>query len=900
MITANQIRGGGTYLTKHLTANDYWEEGKSVEGIWIGKAADMLGVGGKTVTPETFSALGDNLHPGTGEKLTSRMRSDRVSYHDIQLSAPKDVSVLGVLGDERVRDAFHAATLEAHQRLERYAAARVRRGEMVNTEAIRKTGNMASALFHHDSSRALEPQLHAHMVTANLTHDAKAGCWRALQPAEMMRASLYVRQAFFEDLAQRIEAMGYRTIDHSRDGFAIDGMEGLAERFSSRRTAIDEAITKFEAEKTRKATAKEIAVITRETRPEKLSETTTATVRAAQRQALGESGQTQLKSVLNTARSRGHLDRPRIAAETALGSGIEHETHTNTSVQDWKILASAMELRQGHQINVRALEASFASAEECGSLVRLATDQITTDRVVKEHAAIRAIVAVGAHKSPPLANPARISINEKLSPPQLEAARQLAESKDRVTVLEGDAGTGKTFLLRQLHEASPTQWLALGATTGARDALKAEGFGDALTVKALLASSNHQKNLAGKTLVVDEGGLLGTADTLALLRLAEREDARVLFVGDTKQHTAVPRGSGLDTVKDAGAPTVRLSEVRRQLDPQHRKLAKVIANGVESGNVRDGLDMALDLNLIRVEPIERDLYQNAAKNYTDALAEGRNMAAICPTWDGIDKFTTAARDELGTRGLLDRSRETAVSVLAPCSWSEPQKRDLSRYQAGHVFSVHRAIGGLRSGDLASFVQTKKDSILVSHHGSIHSLPIRQLGRVSVHEPREIALAPGDRIQLLANDRASGLSNGSVATVTGISDGKVQLESGLYLDTERFRSFTYGHATTSHKAQGSTRDAVVVVLDKASLTSPAVHPRQLYVDATRHRHDLTIHVDNTIDLASRLVEGPISRRDASAQTLRKLSESIFESRTSSKKEMLLHHPGQSQKSPALGD
>jgi conjugative relaxase-like TrwC/TraI family protein len=876
MITANQIRGGGTYLTNHLTANDYWEEGKSVEGIWLGKAADMLGIGGKTVTPESFSALGDNLHPETGEKLTSRMRSDRVSFHDIQLSAPKDVSVLGVLGDERVREAFHAATLDAHRRLERYAAARVRRGEMVNTEAIRTTGNVASALFHHDSSRALEPQLHAHMVTANLTHDEKADCWRALQPAEMMRASLYVRQTFFEDLAQRIEALGYRTIDHSRDGFTIEGMEDLAERFSSRRTAIDEAIAKFEADKTRKATAKEVAVITRETRPERLSQTTTETVRAAQRHSLGENGQTQLAGVLDDARARGHTNRPRMAADDALAAGVEHEMHTKTSVQDWKILASTMELRQGRRIDVRALEASFDSAEKEGSLVRLPTDQITTDQVVREHAAIRAIVAVGADKSPPLADAEKVAINEKLSPPQLEAARRLAESKDRVTVLEGDAGTGKTFLLRQLHEASPAPWLALGATTGARDALKAEGFADTLTVKGLLTSSVHQAEVAGKTLIVDEGGLLGTADTLALLRLAEREDARVLFVGDTKQHAAVPRGSGLDTVKDAGAPTVRLSEVRRQLDPQHRELAKVIADGVESGNVRDGLDMALDLNLIRVEPVERDLYRNAAKSYADALAEGRNTATICPTWDGIDKFTTAARDELATRGLLDRSCETTVAVLAPCSWSEPEKRDLSRYQTGHTFSVHRSIGGLRSGELASFVQAKKDSILVSHHGSIHSLPIRQLGRVSVHEPREIVLAPGDRVQLLANDRASGLSNGTVAKVTEISGGKVQLDGGLYLDTARFRSFTYGHATTSHKAQGSTRDSVIVVLDKAALTSPAVNPRQLYVDATRHRQDLTIHADNTIDLAARLVDGPLFRREASARTLRQLSESKAES------------------------
>lgn len=872
MITANQIRGGGNYLALHLKANDYWEEGHSVEGLWIGRAAEMLGIGGQVVTQETFSALGDNLHPATGERLTSRMRSDRVSFHDIQLSAPKDVSVLGILGDERVREAFHAATLDAHRRLEHYAAARVRRGELVNTEAVRFTGNVASALYHHDSSRALEPQLHAHMVTANLTFDQDAGCWRALQPAEMLRASLFVRQAFFEELAQKIEALGYRTCDHTRDGFSIEGMEGLGERFSSRRTAIEEAIAKLEAEKTRKATNKEIAVITRETRQEKMQETTTEAVRTAQRETLGKDGRDQLAAVVEAAAAEIHASRARIPADTALAAGIEHQMQTRTSAEDWRVLASALELRQGRRIDVRALEAAFAEQETDGKLVRLPTGQVTTAQVVAEHSAIRAITAAGCGKSPPLSDSSRLDGNLQLSAPQLAVARELADSRDRITVLEGDAGTGKTFLLRQLRQTSFAPWLALGATTGARDALKEEGFPEALTVKALLTNPDQAPAEPGAVWIVDEGGLLGTTDTLSLLRHAEIRDARVLFVGDTKQHAAVPRGNGLETIKDAGSATIRLSEVRRQLDPRHQELSKVIADGVEAGNVRDGLALALDLDLVRVNDRERDLYRDAARAYADALASGKDTAAICPTWDGIGKFTEAARDELAARGLLDREREQTLKVLTPCAWSEPEKRDLTRYKEGHVFAVQRAVAGLRAGDLAHFVQARKNSILVNHQGTLHAIPVRQLARVSVQEPREIALAPGDRVQLLANDRASGLANGTVAAVTSIENGRVHLESGLYLDTKRFRSFTYGHATTSHKAQGATRDAVMAVLDKAALTSSAVHPRQFYVDATRHRQELTIFADNTDDLAARLVAGPSHRREASARTLRKVGES----------------------------
>lgn len=53
----------------------------------------------------------DIRHPITGERLTAREHKRRVAFFDVQLSAPKDVSVLAMVGgDERVRDAFTAAT----------------------------------------------------------------------------------------------------------------------------------------------------------------------------------------------------------------------------------------------------------------------------------------------------------------------------------------------------------------------------------------------------------------------------------------------------------------------------------------------------------------------------------------------------------------------------------------------------------------------------------------------------------------------------------------------------------------------------------------------------------------------------------------------------------------------
>lgn len=44
MITAAQISDGGWYMTHHLSSNDYYSEGETVSGFWLGKGAEKLGL----------------------------------------------------------------------------------------------------------------------------------------------------------------------------------------------------------------------------------------------------------------------------------------------------------------------------------------------------------------------------------------------------------------------------------------------------------------------------------------------------------------------------------------------------------------------------------------------------------------------------------------------------------------------------------------------------------------------------------------------------------------------------------------------------------------------------------------------------------------------------------------
>lgn len=139
MFTMAKIRDGSTYLSNHLSANDYYAEGERVSGVWTGRGADRMGLA-DIVKPEQFEALRMNRRPGTVESLTPRTKGQRVAFFDFQCSAQKSVSILAMLaGDERLRVAHEQAARTAFGELEQFAA---RQKNTLLTRHSEITGNV--------------------------------------------------------------------------------------------------------------------------------------------------------------------------------------------------------------------------------------------------------------------------------------------------------------------------------------------------------------------------------------------------------------------------------------------------------------------------------------------------------------------------------------------------------------------------------------------------------------------------------------------------------------------------------------------------------------------------------------------------------------------------------------
>ena len=119
-------------------------------------------------------------------------------------------------------------------------------------------------------------------------------------------------------------------------------------------------------------------------------------------------------------------------------------------------------------------------------------------------------------------------------------------SRDRVVLVRGPAGTGKTTLEEEIGDAlrgAGVPVVALAQSASAVDVLRQEAhFGKAETVARFLVDENMQSAAKGGLVLVDEASLLGTRDIQGLFDICQDIGARVCLVGDTKQNRSVSGG----------------------------------------------------------------------------------------------------------------------------------------------------------------------------------------------------------------------------------------------------------------------------------------------------------------------------------------------------------------------
>jgi conjugative relaxase-like TrwC/TraI family protein len=820
-------QANATGAKAYFAKSDYYAEGQEIVGQWGGKGAVLLGLFGK-VDKQAFDRLCDNQHPLTGEPLTAKLRDGRRVGYDFTWSAPKSVSVVHALsGDDAIMAAFRDSVHETMAEMEAEMQTRVRkRGQ----DADRTTGNWCYAEFVHLTSRPVNgmpcPQLHAHLFVQNATFDSHEEQWKAGQFGTIKQDAYYwqaVQQARF---SLELRELGY-SVRKTKDAFEITGVpDSTLKKFSLRTGVIDRMAERLGITSP-KAKAK-LAATTREAKDDTIPYSDLIELWK------GQLTDDEASALAAVAKGKSPAVVP-LVNDLHAQFAAEHLFERSSVVDERRLLALGLRHGCGEVTpeGVRAeVDRQTLKRAEHGKV------WVTTREVLAEESAIISTAVTGKGACKPAADRKAIVFrDERLNAGQRQAVEHVLTSADRIMVLRGSAGTGKTTLTTEAvwqfeQHGKPVVMLAPSAEAS-RGVLRREGFAEADTLTRFLGDREMQMKAKGGIIWVDEASLVSTRTMRVLFETAVKLDARVVLAGDKRQLASVERGAALRILEEiAGLPVAEATEIQRQKG-DYRDAVKLLA----SERMVEGFDKLDSMGCVKLLPTPND-YTPIGRDYVaklkDAPGDRRDQAVliVCPTHSEGAKVTAAVRSELKQAGLIGND-ERQFTRLVPLSWTEAERADMQRYSGEEVLQFHHNIGAFKAGQR------------VRAADAVDRLPAGAAKHFSVFGEAGIDLSPGDAIRITANGKTAdgrhSFNNGATYRVSGFTrEGDLALKNGWVI-SKSFGHWSHGYVTTAHAAQGRTVTHVLVA--QTGESAPASYRENFYVAASRGKQSVTVYTDD---------------------------------------------------------
>ena len=322
-VTTLKGADAGAYYVEALP-NYYLDSGEP-NGIWHGRGAEQLGLEGE-ITDDEFLRLMAGLEPrARGEAHLGRpYGEDSVRGFDVTASAPKSVSTLFAIGDDETRhqvlDAHDAAVATVVDWIEAHAHTRYRiNGDVSIVDAER----IIAATFRQHTSRALDPQLHTHVVIANRVRSPD-GRWLALYARSLKMDQRTVSAIYHAMLRSQLTARLSVEWEPVINGIAEiahvpqDVLEEFSTRTADVQRRIDEKLDRFIDRFDRDPTPRERWRLEREavidSRPRKSHDVNSDSLHRQWTERVRELGRTPERLVGRAAgRQRGRdLDMPTV------------------------------------------------------------------------------------------------------------------------------------------------------------------------------------------------------------------------------------------------------------------------------------------------------------------------------------------------------------------------------------------------------------------------------------------------------------------------------------------------------------------------------------------------------------------------------------------------------------
>jgi len=823
MLTVGKVGPGSAgYYEREVVAGveDYYARDGEAPGRWIGRA-DLVGaVAGSLATAVDAGLLLEAKCAPDGTRLGKTTVTQRsVTAFDLTFSAPKSVSVLYALGNPAVV----AAVEDAHT-----AAVEQAVGSTSPRIAYTRTGHAGAAVvdtegvfgirYRHRASRALDPQLHDHVLISNAVRTVSDGQWRTLDARGLYRQAKAAGVEYQTHLRAVLRgSLGVEFGDVDANGQAdIVGIDQeVLDEFSRRgidiETTLAEWVSGFVDREGRDPTTAEVGkahkTITLATRDAKPSDAglATSTLRdrwRARAGALVDVDQMLATTLFRPSR-RSEIVRPSIddvleAVETKYAEWSEPQLVEQIAMRvtgpDPATIAATID-EVFTEAMASASVVDLTPASEPGDMLRdsdrrpvqmppSAVRYTTSRHLLREHDIVDWARSANNDSHRAVAVDAQTIAG--LDDSQAAAVISMLTDPRPVMTVVGPAGAGKTRMLAASVAAWPSAGVTVfgaGPSATAAQALKdgAGLYSDTLH-KLVYEHSTRQRDGHGpadrqwemperSVVVIDEAAMVDTRLLHQYAQIAQAKDWRTILVGDHCQLDSVDAGGMFaELVNDPEVVTVELDTLHRF---EHDWEAAA------SLDLRNGDTNAVDIydrhSRIHGHADQTAAIEAVADEAFHGIVEGRDVLIMAPTNKVVEELNASLTDRLVRAG-----------------WLNPADRI-------------------------------------------------EIGGQVVYRGQPVATRANDRSLTYGPDGGEWVRNGDRWTVNAGTQDELYLTNldnghrhAVPADYIAAGNLTVGYASTINRAQGATVDEAHVIIDERA------NAAQLYVGLTRGRQANHVH------------------------------------------------------------
>src|SRR5271165_1159214 len=898
------------YLSKeHRITGHWWGKGCQYYGVEAGRevsqgAFNRLRDNKHAVTKEQVTVMNDRTREKpyrdkeTGEWKTHRV-SVRKPFFDCNIGATKTISIAAGPGKSQLAAECHNRGAEMVRIWVQQMTGRQAHNRRQHVEL---TYNAVMSVWQHHHNRSLEPHLHDHCIVDNMTRAANGNDYAVEFGEFMNNAGHGLLTAAYNDHCHA--AMLECGMDVALDQYGAPQIRQLLphKAVSQERTVqlegCREQIEEFVGVKLSDRQAKDVTRASRgidvekfkrmwtESQPHleslkrecleardaqtagrkhrKLVETLIQTVRDASQKDLLPSSpreveQKQLSSLtpemletlhatVATFKQGQRIDGSRDIVED-IEFAVKHLFERRSVVHQYDLYAEIYRHGSGKGIDMERMIAEVAARRD---LVRSINGEVTTLEHLEHSVGIIKAIERGVGRG--VAIPAR-EVSQELNESQRAAVMQLLQSLDRVTILSGLYGTGKTFSLKLLvsknieagHQVivcSPTikSRNQLRQAAGELEGASANVFSSAITFQRFLADKKLQASLGQNDLIiVDEASLASSKQLYDFLRWGEQKGCRQMIVGDPTQIHSVDAGDGFRMITQIfEKQTARIEKIIRQkleaLNGHYLKAMQLFG--------RDKMQEGF-WELHKAGAIKEIKGPERIEAYARSVL--KSLDGTCPavasnlTHRENDLVAESVRRKLQDQGKL--ADEWTLKVHRSLAWTVAEKREIKRLQPGMVLEMTQ---GEDLGRTWKVLRVEGGKAVAESRGEQRTFTRAQASAFDVCVERQIGVAIGDHLVANAGrrDRYGDISNGDrfvVASRDGF-DNPVSVDGKVITG----RNLSYGYSTTAIKVQSETEQKAIFGMDRHSIRQ--VSRQVVKVGSSRGWGDIEVFVENVADLA----------------------------------------------------